>query len=107
MPYHANIEPISGCLRFYAPGKTVDVDPYEVAATVVWLDRQTVEIKGMTTRRKPDDKKDDAAVELIRLRTALCTELRRFGVTKAIITRRKPGRPPRKFPIRIPAAISP
>lgn len=72
-PYTADIEPLSACLRVFPDGARPGIDPYLFAASVVWVDKSTVEIKGLVMR--------DGQELPITARGPVFESLRSMGVT--------------------------
>ena len=89
--YVAKIEAVSGVLRVYAEDESTDQDEYLFAATVVWKDSKTIELKGVTS----------AGLPMIDGIKALREEARRMGVETICWERRRPGKPSKTVTIKV------
>jgi len=89
--YVAKIEPITGVLRVYESDQATDQDEYLFAATVVWLNDKTIELKGVTS----------AGLPLIDGIKALRAEARKLGIETICWERRQPGKPSKMVSIRV------
>lgn len=79
MEYSAHVEILSGIVRVFAPGKSYG-DPYGWAATLRWVDHESVEYLGAL--RAPSWEE----------REAMTLKLREIGVRFVVIKRIKDGR---------------
>jgi hypothetical protein len=82
--YTADIEPLSACLRVFPRDARPGIDPYPFAATLVWIDRTTVEIKGLVMR--------DGQRLPIAARSAVFGRLAGMGATHVRMRRVRDGR---------------
>ena len=80
--FKADIEPLSACLRVFPADARPGVDPYLFSASVVWVDKHTVELKGV--------KMDEGNWLSITARRAVFDALRSMGVTHFRMRRVRP-----------------
>lgn len=99
--YFADVEPLSSCLRVYPDGSDRDRDPFVMAASVLWHDRNTAELKGVWRERRKDGEPVDDPSDFIHYRRAICLALYRMGADWMVWTRKRTdGRPDRV--VRVP-----
>lgn len=98
--YTADIEPLASCLRVYPAGADSHRDPYVMSASVLWHDRHTAELKGVTQRSidqagEESDAGDDSR-GFMKYRQAIALALYRMGCDWMVWTRKRTdGRPDR------------
>lgn len=65
----ADVELFSGCLRLFEPNKSYG-DAYLVSCSLHWVNKEEVELKGMSSNSKFS----------VRYRQVICEELKKYGV---------------------------
>ena len=79
--YSAELEPLSACLRVFDEDARPGTDPYVASGSVVWIDRHTVEIKGVAVIGR-----QSLSIEM---RAAVFASLRSMGVQAIRFRRRR------------------